>query len=359
MKIQDIIESIQPLDKVAMNAARSYNDNLIKPLGSLGRLEDLAVQLAGITGRVQNNMEKKAILVFCADNGVYAEGVSTAPQEVTAVQATNMLYGKTGVSVLARQGNIHLKVVDVGIHTRKKLHPEMIEEKIALQTANILHEPAMTQQQLEDAIGVGFRMVKSMKEEGYSILGTGEMGISNTTTATSVIIALTGISPKEAAGKGAGLTRELLLHKIDVLEKIQEKHYHSSISALEVVRRMGGFDIAAMMGAFIGGAYYHVPIVIDGVVSIAAALACFCCNPLIKDYMLPSHRSAEPAYTIAAQTMKINPYFDLDMRLGEGSGCPFAMYLAESAAKIMAEMATFEEGNVDKKNYIDIREEEK
>ncbi len=357
MDTDTILKMIKPLNIEAMKAARKYNDNLVKPIGSLGRLEDLAVQLSGITGKVQNKMEKKAILVYCADNGVYSEGVSMAPQEVTAVQAVNMLDGKTGVSVLAKQGNIDLKVVDVGIHHDGILHPYMIQKKIALQTGNIACEPAMTQEQLEIALQTGFQLVRELKEQGYSILGTGEMGISNTTTATSIIIALTGISPKDATGKGAGLTQELLQNKIRILEKIQKLHCYTSITPLEVVRRVGGFDIAAMIGTFIGGAYYKIPIVIDGVVSIAAALAAYCCNPLIKEYMIPSHRSAEPAYDAAAKRMGIIPYFDLDMRLGEGSGCPFTMYLAESATRIMSDMVTFEEGNVDRKNYVDIREE--
>lgn len=356
MNISEAIKNIQPLDINKMKEAKEYNDNLIKPIGSLGRLEDLAIQISGITGQIHNSFQKKAILVFCADNGVYSEGVSTAPQEVTAIQAQNMVEGKTGVSVLARQGNIDLKVIDIGINANMK-HPQIINKKIAYGTKNIVKEPAMTEEEFYKAITVGFDLVKELKEQGYTLLGTGEMGISNTTTAESIIIALTKVSPKVAAGKGAGLTEELFQHKIQILEQIQGKHMLNENDPLEIVRKVGGFDIAGILGSFIGAAYYKIPIVIDGVISIAAALAAYCCNPVIKDYMLPSHISAESAYQIAAKKMQLRAFFDLDMRLGEGSGCPFTMYLAESAESIMKEMYTFEEGKVDKGNYIDIREE--
>lgn len=356
MQWKECINTIKPLNQTIMKQAREYNDNLIKPIGSLGRLEDLAVQIAGITEKIQNSFNKKAIIIMCADNGVYEEGVSTAPQEVTKTQTLNFLKGITGVAVLAKQGNIDLKVVDIGINAEIE-HPLIYHKKIAYGTKNITKEPAMTQEQLEKAIEVGFCMVKQLKEEGYQILGTGEMGISNTTTAESVIIALTGCNVEEAVGKGAGLTEELYQRKKEVIQKALLQNSPNPKNALDVVKKVGGFDIAGLLGCFIGAAYFKIPIIIDGVISIAAALAAYCLNPLIKDYMIPSHFSEEAGYKIAAETIGIKPYFCFNMRLGEGSGCPFTFYITEAATRIMRDMVSFEEGNVDKSNYIDIREQ--
>ena len=355
-EIQNIIKNIKPLSAGAMKNAKQYQDSLIKPIGSLGRLEEMAIQLAGITKKVQNPMDKKAIVVMCADNGVYEEGVSTAPQEVTVVQAYNMLEGKTAVSVLAKQGNIDLKVVDIGINGTVN-HKNLIQKKIAYGTKNTAKEAAMTKEEMEKAVLTGFHIVEKLKQEGYHIIGTGEMGISNTTTAASVIIALTGCTVEEAAGKGAGLTKELFVHKKSVLKKILQTNKPDKNNPLEVVQKVGGFDIAGLTGCFLAAAYYGIPIVIDGVISMSAALAACCCQPIVKQYLFASHHSMEPAYQIGAEKLGISPYFQLEMRLGEGTGCPFTMYLMEAAAKIMGEMATFEEGNVDKSNYIDIREE--
>lgn len=356
MKFERFYKFIEPPNEKARQLAKEYNDNLIKPIGSLGRLEELAIQISGITGQVQNCLDKKAIIIMSADNGVYEEGVSTAPQEVTAVQTINMLNGKTGVAVLAKQGGIDLKVVDIGIN-RAVSHSSLICKKIALGTKNIAKGEAMTKEQFLTAVETGFSLVEQLKREGYKILGTGEMGISNTTTAESVIMALLGTTVDEIAGKGAGLTEELFLHKKEVLKKIKCVNQPNPKEPWDVVQKVGGFDIAGLLGCFLGAAYFKIPIIIDGVISIAAALVAYCCNPLAKEYMIPSHTSAEPAYVLAAKEMGLHPYFAMDMRLGEGSGCPFAFYVAEAATKIVQEMATFEEGNVERKNYIDIREE--
>lgn len=356
--IKENIKNIKPLFQQTMEQARQYQDSLIKPIGSLGRLEEIAIQIAGITGSVQNQLDKKAIIVMCADNGVYEEGVSTAPQEVTAVQSCNMLKGMTGISILSRQCKSDLIIVDIGINTNIT-ETKMIHKKINYGTKNIAKEQAMTKEEFEKAIAVGFELVGQLKQQGYKILGTGEMGISNTTTATAVIIALTGCSIEQATGKGAGLTKQLFEHKKDVLKRVFEIHNIDKKNAFEVVQKVGGFDIAGLMGCFLGAAYYRIPIIVDGVISISAALAAYVCQPLVKQYLLASHQSAEPAFDIAAKEIGLRPYFQLDMRLGEGTGCPFTMYLAEAATKITAEMATFEQGNVDKSNYIDIREDNK
>lgn len=354
MDINDILNGIKPLYKDVCKEAKEYNDDLIKPIGSLGRLEEIAIKLSGITGKIHNYINKKALVIMCADNGVYDEGVSTADQNVTAVQTLNFFKGITGVAVLAKQGNIDLKVVDIGI--KEKIHHSMlINKKIAFGTKNITLGNAMTRQEAEKAIITGFEIVGQLKKEGYDVICTGEMGISNTTTASAVIISVTGCEIDEAVGLGAGLTDELYMLKKSVIKKAIDINKPIKEDSIDIVQKVGGFDIAGLLGCFLGAAYYRIPIVIDGVISIAAALLAYNMNPILCDYMFPSHCSYESGYKIAAQKMGLKPYFDLDMRLGEGSGCPFTVYIMESAVKIVNEMSTFSQGNVDKSKYIDIR----
>lgn len=357
MEISDILKGIKPLYDDALIKAKKYNDNLIKPIGSLGRLEELAIQFSGITGEIFNSMDKKAIIIMCADNGVYYEGVSTSPREVTKIQALNFNKGITGVAVLAKQGNIDLKVVDLGIDADIDYNEGIINKKIAYGTKNCAKGEAMTESQFKEAFMAGFEMVGQLKKEGYNIIGTGEMGISNTTTSEAVITVLCGCNVEDTVGKGAGLTDEGYKHKISVVKKIIDVNKPNKLNPCEVIQKVGGFDIAGLMGVFIGGAYFRVPIVIDGVISIAAALAAYKLCPISKDFMIPSHISFEKGYGIASKEMGLRPIFDLDMRLGEGSGCPFTMYIAESAVRIVSEMVLFDDTEIDKSKYIDIREE--
>lgn len=356
MDLKTMITGIKPLSEKSRKEAKNHLDNLVKPMGSLGRLEHLAIQCCGIFDGMDFSFSKKAIVVFCADNGVYEEGVSSSPQEVTKIQACNMIKGITGVSVLAKQGNIDLKVVDIGIKEDVKLEG-ILQEKIAYGTKNIAKEPAMTMEEIEKAITVGFSLVETLKKQGYETIGVGEMGVGNTTTATSVLIALLGLSVEECAGKGAGLTLEQWERKKEVLHNIQKKHGKQNQSPLEVLRKMGGLDLAGMVGVFLGGAYYRLPIVIDGVISMTGALLAYNLNPLVKEYLVPSHVSQEPGFLFAAERMGIAPYFLLNMRLGEGSGCPFTMYLMDAVVHILKEMGTFQEGKVDKRKYEDLWED--
>ncbi len=351
------IKEIKPLDTKTMQEAKGYHDDLVKPIGSLGRLEEMAVQLSGITGRVHNEIKKKAIVIMCADNGVYAEGVSTAPQEVTMTQAVNFTKGLTGVAVLAKQGNIDLKVVDIGIDGDTDCG-EILNRKIGYGTKNCAEGPAMSKEEMYRALSCGFELMGRLKEEGYDLIGTGEMGICNTTTSSAVISCLCNVPVEKITGMGAGLTRELLERKKKVLRRILDVNRPDASNPFDVLQKVGGFDIAGLVGCFLGAAYYRVPVVIDGVISMAAALISFHINPLTRGFMYPSHLSEEKGYAIAASKIGLRPYFQLEMRLGEGSGCPFTMYLLEAAVRIVNEMATFREGNVDKSRYVDIREEE-
>ena len=336
---------VSPLDEKAMDAAKSRLDSLIKPLRSLGQIEDLAVQLAGITGDVYGDYEKKAIIVFCADNGVYEEGVSAAPQAVTLTQTLNIQKGITGVGILSKMAGNDLVVVDVGVKSDVP-STGVVHRKIRKGTSNLAKMPAMSRAEAERAIRIGFDEVRKLHEAGYKVVGTGEMGLGNTTTAALTIMALTGCSLEEAVGKGAGLSPEAFAHKKQVIQTAFSLHSPNPKDPIDVLSKVGGFDIAAMAGAFIGAACYRMPVVIDGVISLAAALCAhrLCANA--RCYMIPSHKSKEPGYLPAMNALGFEPYFHLGMRLGEGSGCPFAFMLIDAALRVMKEMATFKEGAV-------------
>lgn len=336
---------VSPLDAQAMDAAKNRLDSLIKPLGSLGRLEDLAVQLAGITGEVYGDYERKAILVFCADNGVYDEGVSAAPQSVTLMQTLNIQKGITGVGVLSKMAGGDLVVVDVGVKSDVP-SPQVVHRKIARGTSNLAKMPAMSREEAMRAISIGFDEVTKLHKAGYTVIGTGEMGLGNTTTAALVIMALTGCSLEEAVGKGAGLSPEAFAHKKQVIQNAFELHRPNGEDPIDVLSKVGGFDIAAMAGAFMGAATHRMPVVIDGVISAAAALVAYRLCENARLYMIPSHCSKEPGYLPAMNALGFDPFLQLGMRLGEGSGCPFAFMLIDAAQRIVQDMATFEEGAI-------------
>ena len=354
MKIENIITEIQPLDRNAMTAAAARLDSLIKPIGSLGKLEELAVRLAGITGDFTSRFSKKAIVVMCADNGVYEEGVSSAPQIVTLMQSANFKKGITGVGVLSKLSQSNLVVVDMGINSEIKSE-NFLDRKIRKGTHNLAKQPAMSREEALQAIGMGFDEVRKLHENGYSVVGTGEMGLGNTTTSSLVLMALTHCSVEEATGKGAGLTEEVFLHKKNVIRNAFEFHRPNSDDPINVLEKVGGFDIAGLVGVYLGAAYFRLPVVIDGVISATAALLAFnLCNKT-RDFMIPSHCSEEPGYAVAMKQLGMSPYFNLGMRLGEGSGCPLTFLLIDAAQNIINDMATFDEAAMDNSKLVDIR----
>lgn len=338
------------LNLEAMKEAKLRLDRLIKPVGSLGTLEEIAIKFAGITGRVNNKINKKGIIIFSSDNGVCEEGVASAPQTVTAMQTINFLRGITGIGVLARVNNCDLKVIDIGIKEDIN-YPGLIIKKIRKGTSNMAKGEAMTRDEAERAINIGIDMVRKCKEEGYDIIGTGEMGIGNTTSSSSVLIALTGCSIDEAVGRGAGLHDDEFSHKKKVINRILEVNNPKSEDPLDILHKVGGFDIAGMVGLYLGAKEYKMPIVIDGFISSVAALLAYRIDNEVRDYMFPSHISSELGYNLTMKELGLNPILNLSMRLGEGSGCPFAMHIIENSLAIINEMGTFEEGNVDIKNY--------
>ncbi|AYE35254.1 nicotinate-nucleotide--dimethylbenzimidazole phosphoribosyltransferase [Clostridium septicum] len=353
----NFINNINPINEEVMEETRKRLDSLAKPLGSLGKLEDIAVKLSGITGKVKNKIKKKCIIILSSDNGVVEEGVASAPQYVTLAQTINFTKGLTGVAVIAKEGNSDLMVVDVGVNTDKKIHG-VIDRKIRKGTNNISKEPAMTYEECIKAISIGIEMVERANNYGYDILGVGEMGIGNTTTSSAVLIALTNCDIKYAIGKGAGITNLAFEKKKEVIKKALEINKPNKSDPIDVLSKVGGFDLAAMAGVFIGAAYYRIPVVIDGFISSVAALAAVRMNPLIREYLIPSHLSKEIGYNIAMKELNLEPMVNLDMRLGEGSGCPIAFSIVDYACAVISNMATFEEAEIDSSYLDEVREKE-
>jgi len=348
------VAGIRPAYEESKKEAAERLDKLVKPIGSLGKLEDIAVKISGITGKQKNSFEKKVTIIMASDNGVVEEGVSAAPQAVTALMTINFLKGITGVCVLSKHAGADIRVVDIGVASDLE-YPGLINRKIRKGTSNMAKGPAMSREEAISAIETGIEMVSQLVKEGYSLFGTGEMGIGNTSTASAVAMAFIGCSSEETVGKGVGLTEEGYANKKSVIERAISINKPDSNDPIDVLSKVGGFDIAGMTGCFLGAAYYRVPIVIDGFISAAAALAAYRINPLVRDYIIPSHLSEEPGYSLVINEIGLKPLLDLNMRLGEGSGCPLAFNIIEAAEAIISDMATFEEATIRDDFLIDIR----
>lgn len=348
------INNIRALDEDVMLEARKRMDSLAKPFGSLGKLESIAVQLSGITGKVHNEINKKCTIVMASDHGIWEEGVSCAPQEITAIQTMNMLKGVTGICAVSRANNADLRIVDIGV-MRDLEHPSLINRKISYGTKNFSKEPAMSREDAIKALEIGIEMVKDLVDEGYNLLGTGEMGIGNTSCSSAVFMAFTGFDAEVSVGKGGGITQEAYEKKKQVIENAIKYHRPNVNDPIEVLSKVGGLDLVGMVGCFLGAAYFRVPIVIDGFISAAAALAAYKINPLVKHFMIPSHCSKEPGYKHVMNEIGLEPMLYLDMRLGEGTGCPIAFNIIETSLSVMNTMATFEEATIINDYLIDIR----
>ena len=355
MTFANIIASIEPLDEAAMAKARERQAQLAKPPGSLGRLEDLSVQLAGITGTVHNKIEKKHLLVFAADNGVVEEGVSSAPQSVTLMQTINLTRHKTGASTLCKHFGCGITVCDVGVNADIK-EPKVLNRKIAYSTQNIVHGPAMTRAQAEQAILIGYELAKSTAAD---VIGIGEMGIGNTTTSSAVLSVLLDTDVDAVTGRGGGITDASFLKKKQVIKDAIAINNPDKNDVIDVLAKVGGFDIAAMCGAFIGCAATRRPVVIDGFISAVAALCAYKLCPNSVQYFVPSHASYEIGYRLAMDAMNLQPLFLLGMRLGEGSGCPLAFEILDAACAIINDMATFDQAGIDDDYLDEIREGDK
>ncbi|MBV7275249.1 nicotinate-nucleotide--dimethylbenzimidazole phosphoribosyltransferase [Clostridiaceae bacterium UIB06] len=353
--LEETLKHIKAADEEAIQKAWNRLDNLTKPIGSLGELEEIAAKVSGITGKIHNKINKKTVVIMSADNGVYEEGISNNTQDTTVIVTNNFTKGITGVCILAKHVDSDITVVDIGVKEDFN-HPKIINKKIMYGTNNIAKEPAMTREQAIQAIEVGIDIVDNLVKEGYDLLGTGEMGVGNTTTSAAVFSVLSGISPDVVVGKGSGLTEEQLINKKRVVQKAIEINSPDRDDIIDVLAKVGGLDIAGLCGCFLGAAKNRIPIVIDGFISSAAALCAYRLNNNVKDFIFPSHLSAEPGAAYMMEELGLSPMLNLRMRLGEGSGCPLAFSIIEAALCAMNNMATFEEATLNKECYVDIRE---
>lgn len=369
-KLFELIGEIKELDDAAMKAAKERQDYLAKPPGSLGRLEDISIKIAGITGKaVGNDVTRQCVVIMCADNGVVEEGVASAPQSVTLSQTINFTRRYTGVSSMAKYFGIDLLVTDVGVSMDipeelytdsmltedQKIPVKIVNRRIANGTRNLAKEAAMTREEAVRAMLTGIEAVKAMKDAGIQLFGIGEMGIGNTTTSSAVLSALTGVKAEEVVGRGGGLNDEGLAKKIKIVDDAVNSWCMGD--PIEKLAKVGGYDICAMVGAFLAAGIYRIPVVIDGFISIVAACVAKELNPRAVDFMFASHRSFEVGYVIAMDRLGLAPMFDLGMRLGEGSGCPIAFKIIEAAVGSMNLMKTLEEASIEGDYLEEIRRE--
>ena len=350
-ELKNYIQAIRPADRDAMAAARQRQAQLAKPPGSLGALEDISVRLSGITGRLCPEMNKCRVAVFAADNGVVDEGVSCAPRSVTLQQAVNMIRRKTGMSAMAASFGDDVAVVDVGIAA---LVPPVgiLDRKVRPGTGNIAVEDAMTRQEVLAALTAGMEQSAIAKADGITALGIGEMGIGNTSTSAAVLSTLTGADIESVTGRGGGLTDVGFARKKDVLRRALERRTIDKSDVLDVLCAVGGLDIAAMTGAFLGCAHERIPAAVDGFISVVAALCAVRLCPAADDFLFLSHDSYEVGYRLAARELGREPCLHLGMRLGEGSGCPLLFRVLEAACGVMSGMATFAEAAI-QDDYLD------
>ena len=350
MMLQNLITKIKPLDQVSMEFARARQDDLTKPRGSLGKLEQISIQVAGITMNPRPRIEHKVVTVMAGDHGVVAEGVSAYPSEVTLQMVYNFLRGGAAINVLANQVGARVVTVDMGVAFEIAPHPNLIDKKVAPGTGNIAKGPAMTKEQALQAIRAGVEVVDTELERGLDILATGDMGIGNTTPSAAIAVALTGRSAAEIVGRGTGVDDEGLQRKINTVVQAVKINQPDPSDGLDVLSGLGGFEIAGLVGAILAAAANRKPVVIDGYISTAAAMVAVSLAPQVRDYLISAHRSLELGHQIMLEWLGLEPLLDLEMRLGEGTGAVLAISIIEAACKTLDEMATFSEAGVSDKD---------
>ncbi len=347
--LNQTIEAICSLDEEAMGKARWRQNRLTKPHGSLGRLEELSIKIAGITGKALPHLEQKAIVTMAGDHGVTAEAVSAYPQEVTAQMVCNFLTGGAGINVLARQIGARVVVVDMGVAANLEPHPLLVSKKIALGTGNMTKEPAMSRKQAFRAIEAGIEVINEEVAKGLDIVGVGDMGIGNTTPSSAICAAITGEPAVKVTGKGTGIGDEQLASKVKVIETALALNKPDPKDAIDVLSKVGGFEIGGIAGVILGAAAQRIPVVIDGFIAGAAALITAKLCPKAKDYLIAAHLSVEKGHRAVLDYLGLKPLLNLEMRLGEGTGAALAISIVEAATKTLAEMATFADAGVSEK----------
>lgn len=344
MTLEEAKKQIRPVDQEAVCAAQKRWDSIAKPLHSLGKMEKIVMQIAGITGSADVRLDKRALVAMCADNGVVEEGVTQTGQEVTAIVAENFLKGDTSACVMCRQCGTDVFPVDVGMASDTKVPSDL---KVMMGTRNMTKEPAMTYEEAVQGIEAGIEMVRRLKEQGYRLIATGEMGIGNTTTSSAVASVLLNRLVEEMTGRGAGLSGEGLKRKIDAIKRAVKLNEPDPFDPVDVLAKVGGLDIAGMAGVFMGGAVYRIPVVIDGFISCVAALVAQRISPLTKDYMIASHVSREPAAAMILEALEKEAVLHGEMCLGEGSGAVALFPFIDMGLAVYESMSTFEEIKVE------------
>jgi nicotinate-nucleotide--dimethylbenzimidazole phosphoribosyltransferase len=350
MQIEELIGRIEPLDRAAMDMARSRQDQLTKPRGSLGRLEDLSIQVAGITANPRPRARDKVVLVMAGDHGVVAEGVSAYPQEVTPQMVMNFLHGGAGINVFARLQGARVVVVDMGVAAELPPATGLTVRKIGRGTADLTKGPAMTRVQAMESILAGAEVVEYENANQMDIVATGDMGIGNTTPSAAIAAVLTGASIEEIVGRGTGVDDDGLQRKVSAIRRGLEVNQPMSHDGLDVLSKVGGFEIGGLAGAMLAAAGHRKPVVIDGFIAGAAAMIAVSLAPGVRDYLIAGHVSEERGHAIMLDWLHLQPLLDLKMRLGEGTGAVLAMNLIEAACRALSEMATFDEAGVSEKD---------
>ena len=346
MTLQDAINAIEPVDEACGRRAQAHLDRLTKPVGSLGRLEELAARYVAMTRDEAPKPPRAAIFTLAADHGVAVEGVSAYPSAVTAQMVVNFLRGGAAVNVLAAHAHADVRVVDIGVAHEFGPVAGLIAKKVALGTRNFLVEPAMSRAQAEAALAVGVELADSASREGIGVIGTGEMGIGNTTASAAMTAVMTGLPPGRVTGRGTGVDDEAWKKKIAVIEHALALHRPAPTDPVGVLAAVGGFEIAGLAGLILGAAAHRMPVVLDGFIAGAAALIAAQLQPRSTQYMLASHLSVECGHDAALERLGLRPLLNLDLRLGEGTGACLALNLLHAALKILTSMATFQEAGV-------------
>jgi nicotinate-nucleotide--dimethylbenzimidazole phosphoribosyltransferase len=348
--LQETIKKIPPVNPEFIEKAWKHLDTLTKPPGSLGRLEEFAARLVGITGNTIPVLDKKVIFTFAGDHGVTDEGVSAYPKEVTRQMVVNLINGGAGINVLARHAGADVLVIDIGVDYDFRNLDGVIAKKIITGTKNMRYGPAMTKDEAVRCIEVGITLAEEYAAKGYKIFGTGEMGIGNTTPSSAIAAVITGKSVSEVTGKGTGVGDTVWKHKIKVIEDAISANNPDPSDPVDVLSKVGGTEIGGIAGLVLGAATQKIPVVIDGFISTAGALIAYCLEPNTKDYMFAAHISAERGHKAMLDKVGLHPILDLQLRLGEGTGAALAMLMIEAGLKIYKEMATFEQAAVSGKS---------
>ena len=349
MKLEEIIKDIKPLDEAALRAARARQDTLTKPPGSLGRLEELSIQLAGMQANPFPSVERKVVIIMAADHGVVREGVSAYPGDVTAQMVLNFLRGGAAINALARQAGARVTVVDIGVAADLAPLPGLLRRKVRCGTQNLAQGPAMTPEEAQQALQVGVDVLNEEAARGLDIVATGDMGIGNTTSSSAIAAAMTELPAAQVAGRGTGIDDAGLVRKRNVIERALSVNQPDGDDALDVLHKVGGLEIAGLAGVMIAAAHRRIPIVVDGFISTAAAMIASALAPGTRNYLISAHQSMEVGHRAMLKYLQLTPLLDLNMRLGEGTGAALAFHLVEASARILREMATFDEAGVSDK----------